>query len=276
MLVVSVSPIIAPTLGGYITALLGWRYVFAMLILVVLLILAGTYFFLPESKQPDPGFSLRPKPILRNFASVLKNRHFLTYALTGAISYAGLYAYVGGSPFVFMELFKVTESQFGWIFAIIAGGLIGASQVNNLALKYFDSEQIIKTASCCQGLIGLVFVCLTLFGISNLYLTVFLIFIVLGCQGFIFPNATALALAPLGNNAGNASALIGAIQMTIGASAAALISVLQTHSALPMAGTMTACSITAFVVFMLGRKMITRPISRETLAAEEIETASNI
>src|SRR3954465_3486705 len=60
MLVVSVSPIVAPTLGGYITTALGWRYVFAMLILVVLLILAGTYFFLPESKKADPAYSLKP------------------------------------------------------------------------------------------------------------------------------------------------------------------------------------------------------------------------
>jgi DHA1 family bicyclomycin/chloramphenicol resistance-like MFS transporter len=86
MLVVSVSPIIAPTLGGYITTALGWRYVFAMLIIVVLIILIGTYFFLPESKQPDPNFSLKPIRILKNFASVLKNPHFITYALTGAIS----------------------------------------------------------------------------------------------------------------------------------------------------------------------------------------------
>src|SRR6476619_5155313 len=102
MLVVSVAPIIAPALGGYITAALGWRYLFGMLILVVLVILVGTYFFLPESKKPDPNFSLKPVPILRNFASVLKHPHFLTYALTGAISYAGLYAYIGGCSFVFM------------------------------------------------------------------------------------------------------------------------------------------------------------------------------
>ncbi len=90
MLVVSVSPIIAPAAGGYITTAFGWRYVFAMLILIVLVILAGTYFFLPESKKPDPDFSLKPAPILRNFASVLTHPHFITYALTGAISYAGL------------------------------------------------------------------------------------------------------------------------------------------------------------------------------------------
>src|SRR6187397_507380 len=73
MLVVAVSPIIAPTLGGYITSLLGWRYVFVMLILVNLFILAGIYFLLPESKKPDPEFSLKAAAIIKNFAGIMKH-----------------------------------------------------------------------------------------------------------------------------------------------------------------------------------------------------------
>lgn len=276
MLVVSVSPIIAPTLGGYITAALGWRYVFAMLIFVVLAILVGAYFFLPESKQPDPNFSLKPTPILRNFASVLKHPHFITYALTGAISYAGLYTYIGGSPNVFMEIFKVSGVQFGWIFAFIAAGLISASQINNLVLKRYSSEQVIGVASGCQSIIGLTFVCLTFLGWSNLFITVFLIFIFLACQGFIFPNATALALAPMGHNAGNASALIGAIQMTIGASASVIVSVFQNHTALPMAVIMTCCAVAAFTVFQSGRKFLIRSVDQKILRQQDIEMASEL
>lgn len=274
MLVVSVSPIIAPTLGGYITTALGWRYVFAMLILIVLLILAGTYFFLPESKKPDPNFSLKPAPILRNFSAVLKHPHFITYALTGAISYAGLYAYVGGAPYVFMELFKVSEAHFGWIFAFIAAGLISASQVNNIALKHFSSQQIIKVAASCQSIIGILFVCFTIFGWLNLFIAIFFAFLFLACQGFIFPNATALALAPLGNNAGNASGLIGAIQMTVGASASAIISVLQNHTALPMAVVMTFCAVAAFTAFLLGNKYLIGSINQKSLRQQDIEMAT--
>jgi MFS transporter, DHA1 family, multidrug resistance protein len=276
MLVVSVSPIIAPTLGGVITAALGWRYVFAMLILVVLLILACTYFYLPESKKPDPNFSLKPAPILRNFASVLKHPHFTTYALTGAISYAGLYAYIGGAPYVFMNIFKVSEVQFGLIFAIIAAGLIGASQVNNLVLKRYGSAQVISIATSCQGIIGLTLLCLTLLGWNNLFLTVFLIFIFLSCQGFIFPNATALALAPLGHNAGNASALIGAIQMTIGASASAIVAVLHNHTAVPMAGVMTCCALAAFTVYKTGSRYLGRSADQKALKLQDVEMATDL
>ncbi len=271
MLVVSVSPIIAPTLGGYITAALGWRYIFATLIIVILCILIGTYFYLPESKGPNPDFSLKPVFILRNFASVLKQRQFITFALTGAISYGGLYAYVGGSPYVFMEIFKVSEAQFGLIFSFIAAGLIGATQVNNILLKYYSSEHIIKIVTCCQSIIGIAFVCLTLMGWSNLFLTIVLVFLFLACQGFIFPNATALALAPLGHNAGNASALIGAIQLGIGACAAALISVLQNRTELPMAGVMACCAITAFTVFMLARKYIIPGATKQALEEGMVE-----
>lgn len=276
MLVVAVSPIIAPTLGGYITAALGWRYVFAALILVVLVILIGTYFLLPESKKPDPHFSLKPLPILRNFASVLANRQFITFALTGAISYSGLYAYIGGSPYVFMEIYRVSEAQFGWIFAVIAAGLIGASQANNIALKYFTSEHIIRVASFCQSIIGIILVCLALSGVNSLLLTVLLIFGFLSCQGFIFPNSTALALATLGHNAGNASALVGAIQMSIGACAAAIVSILHNHSTLPMSGIMCCCAITAFIVFILAKRFIIQPASAQMAKEENIETVSSL
>jgi DHA1 family bicyclomycin/chloramphenicol resistance-like MFS transporter len=247
-----------------------------MLILVVLVILAGTYFHLPESKKPDPGFSLKPTPILRNFASVLKHPHFITYALTGAVSYAGLYAYIGGAPYVFMEIFKVSGVQFGWIFAFIAAGLIGASQVNNIALRRFNSEQVIRIASGCQSLIGIVFIGLTLLGISYLLLTVFLVFIFLICQGFIFPNSTALALASQGHNAGNASALIGAIQMTIGAGASALVSILHNHTALPMAGVMGFCSVSAFTIYTLGGKFLIPIVDPSLLKQQDVEMATDL
>ncbi|HEX6431337.1 MAG TPA: multidrug effflux MFS transporter, partial [Niastella sp.] len=217
MLVVAVSPIIAPTAGGYVTALLGWRWVFVLLMIVDVLILAGIYFLLPESKKPNPDFSLKPVPILTSFAGIIKHPQFYTYALTAAVSAAGMYAYIGGSPAVFIDIFHVSEKQYGWIFALIAMGLIGASQINSVLLKNYSSEQIIKAALACQSIIGLVLAILAIAGWSDLFITIFLIFLFLSCQGFTFPNASALSLAPFGHNAGSASALMGAIQMSIGA-----------------------------------------------------------
>ena len=276
MLVVAVSPIIAPTLGGFITAAFGWRYVFAMLIVVALIILTGVYFLLPESRKPDPNFSLKPRPIIKNFAGIIKHPQFYTYVLTGAISYAGLSAYVSGSPYVFMEIFRVSEKQFGWIFALIAMGLIGSGQINTVLLKNYKSEQIIKTALSCQSIIGAILAGITFLGWSELFITIFLIFIFLCCQGFIFPNSSALSLAPFGHNAGSASALMGAIQMCIGASSSAIVSILQNHTSLPMTGVMACSAIAAFSVFSLGRKIIIQRASTEAVEEEDVEMISTL
>jgi DHA1 family bicyclomycin/chloramphenicol resistance-like MFS transporter len=276
MLVVAVSPIIAPTLGGYVTSALGWRYVFAMLIIVDIVVMISAYFLLPESKKPDPDFSLRPGPILKNYSGVITHPQFYTYALTAAISAAGLYAYIGGSPHVFMEIFHVTEKQYGWIFALIAMGLIGASQVNSLLLKNYTSEQLIRIALGCQSIIGITMVCLSLFGRPDLFVTIFLIFIFLCTQGFVFPNASALSLAAFGHTAGSASALLGAIQMTIGACTSALVSVLQDHTSLPMTGVMACCAITALSVFLFGRRIITQQASNEIVKEEDVEMISTL
>jgi MFS transporter, DHA1 family, multidrug resistance protein len=276
MLVVSVSPIIAPTLGGYITSALGWRYVFVVLIFVVLVILLGTYLFLPESKKPDASFSLKPIPIVKNFIVIIKCPQFLTYTLTGSISYAGLYAYISGAPFVFMELFKVSYTQFGWIFALIAMGLIGASQANNLALKYYNSEQIVRIASFIQCITGVTLFSITLLGWNSQFLTICLIFIFLSCQGFIFPNSTALALSPIKYNIGSASALIGSIQMTMGAIASATVSMLENHTALPMSGIMTCCAVGAFCTLTLSKKFTTNGVTQQAIEMREIETIGSL
>jgi MFS transporter, DHA1 family, multidrug resistance protein len=276
MLVVAVSPIIAPTLGGYITATLGWHYVFVMLIIIDVLILTGIYFLLPETKKPDPDFSLRPGAIIKSYANVITHPQFYTYALTGAVSAAAIYAYIGGSPHVFMEIYKVNERQYGWIFALIAIGLIGASQLNSALLKNYTSEQIIKVALTCQTIIGAVMVLISLFGWGDLFSTIFFIFIFLGCQGFVFPNASALSLASFGHNAGSASALLGGIQMGIGAGTSALVSLLQNNTALPMTGVMACCAISALSVFSLGRKIIVTRASTEAVEEEDIDMISTL
>ncbi|AEW00422.1 Bcr/CflA family drug resistance efflux transporter [Niastella koreensis] len=276
MLVVAVSPIVAPTAGGYVTAILGWRWVFALLMIVNAFILAGIYFLLPESKKPDPNFSLKPRPIIKSFTSIIVHPQFYTYALTASISAAGMYAYISGSPSVFMDLFHVSEKQYGWIFALIAMGLIGSSQINSVLLRTYTSEQIIRIALACQTFVGLVMVTLTLLGFSELFITIFLIFLFLCCQGFTFPNASALSLAPFGHNAGSASALLGGIQMSIGACTSALVSVFQNNTALPMTGVMACCATGALTVLLVGRKIICLKARQNAVEQEDVEMISTL
>ena len=274
MLVVAVSPIIAPTLGGYITLLFGWRYIFGALVVVIVLIIGGIYFLLPESKQPDPNFSLRPKAILKGYSTVIKNSQFAIYTFTSAVAYSGLYAYISGSPYVFMVLFKVSENYYSWIFATIAIGLIGSSQFNTFILRWFSSEKIIQWALLIQNIVAVVLLAITLLGWVNLYSTIILVFFFMCCQGFLFPNATALSMAPFSSNAGSASALMGFIQMSIGAFMSAMVSFLQNETALPMIGIMAFCSLFASVLFYFGRKKIKKQASATLVKEEEIEMIS--
>jgi DHA1 family bicyclomycin/chloramphenicol resistance-like MFS transporter len=256
MLVLAISPIVAPTLGGYMTALFGWQSIFYILTGLAAVTLVLVYFKLPGGRPANLSLSLLPRPIINGFLEVAKVPQFYTYAFAGAIASSGLYAYIAGSPFVFMDLYQVSEKQYGWIFAFVAMGLIGASQVNTILLRKYSSEQIIRVTLFCQSLAGLALVLGTWFHLLGLFSTIFLIWIFLSTQGFAFPNSSALCLAPFSKNAGTASALMGAIQLGFGAISTALVSIFNNGTPMPMAAVMCVCAISSFVVLLIGRRII--------------------
>ncbi len=256
ILVVGVSPMVAPTLGGYVAAAFGWRAVFVALGGLGTLLLLATAWWLPVNYVPDTTLSLKPRAILTNFWAVLREPQFTTYALTGAVSFSGLFAYVSGSPLVFMDIFHVEGKVYGWIFAFLSIGLIGASQVNSRLLRFYQSEQIVLVALGCQVLTTLALLGLTSAGVLGLGGTVALLFLFLSCLGFTSPNTSALSLAPFTRNAGSASALMGAIQMGMGALASVGVSLFNSHTAIPMAVIMAATSLLALLMLLAGRQRI--------------------
>ncbi len=275
MLVIAVSPIIAPTVGGLIAMYLGWRYIFVFLIVIITIILALVIWVLPESKEPDPSVSFKPKAMLNGYKAVLKNKQFALYAFTSAVAYSGLYAYISGSPFVFLEMYQVTEKEYGWIFGIIAAGLIGASQVNNLMLKKYSSEQIIKVSLGVQSFVGVLMIVFSLMGWINEFSLVLLLIVFLACQGFNFPNTSALSMAPFSKNAGNASALMGFMQMTVGALMSAMVSFLHNGTVFPMVGVMAFCAITASFILYFGKVRIQKKATEALIAEEDVDMISN-
>ena len=260
LLVIGASPMLAPTAGSYIISLFGWRAVFIVLLIMAVLITLLTIIGLPESYQPDESFSLRPKPILKNFLSVLGERAFLTYSISGSLAFAGLFAYVSGSPIVFMDVYHVDKKTYGWIFAGLSIGFIGLSQFNTLLLKKYSSEQIIRVALLAQVAISLLFWAGNVAGWWGLPQTLFFLFFLLGSIGFCNPNAAALALAPFSRNAGIASALLGAMQMGTGALASVAVSVFSNGTATPMIGVMAVSSVLALLVLVLARRSLTNRI----------------
>lgn len=256
MLVIAVSPMLAPTAGGYLIAALGWKSVFVFLGLMAGLMLLASMWKLPESYKPDPSYSLKPKPILSNFLIVLKEPSFYTYALVSAITFSGLFAYVSSSPVVFMDLYKVTETGYGWIFALLSVFFIGFSQVNSYILRWFSSKKIVFWALVAQCIFSVSFLVAAVYNLLNLYTTIAFIALFLGCLGFINPNASALSLAPFSKNAGSASALMGALQMGLGALASAAISMFAADVVWPMPAVMTIAALTALFCLLAGRRKI--------------------
>jgi len=261
MLILGVSPIIAPTAGSYITAFLGWQAVFIILAVITTLIFIAIYFGLPESSKPDPNYSLKPAAIVRSYLSVFKEPVFYTYTFTGAIAFSGLFAFLSGSPYLYMELFKLSERTYGLVFALLAGGLILASQINRFLLKRYRSEQIITAALISMSIVGLLLVLTSLSGWISLPGMLLMQFIYLSCLGYILPNSSALAMSPFTTGAGSAAALMGALQMGIGAGVSIILSLVQNGTTIPMVTIMAICALVSFLILMIGHRMIRYKLS---------------
>ncbi|KAF2513839.1 multidrug effflux MFS transporter [Flavobacterium foetidum] len=261
MLVVGLSPMLAPTIGGYVTEDLGWHAVFFILMCMGIVILVASQIGLPNTYKPDTTISLKPKPIITNFLSVLKEPQFYTYAFTGAIAFSGLFSYVAASPIVFMDIYKVDAKIYGWIFAFMSVSFIGSSQLNSMLLKKFSSEQMIFGALISQSVISIVFLILSLNDLLGLYETIVMLFLFLACLGISNPNTAGLTLAPFAKNTGSASALMGAIQLGLGALASFAIGVFVKDSVTPMVAIMTTTTIVAFVILNIGKRFIKNKVT---------------
>jgi len=254
MLILSVSPLLAPTVGGFVTTALGWRWIFILLALIAFAILAVTFFFLPEGHKPDPKAVLSVKKSLGNFAMILKDPQFHTYAFVGSFSISGLFAYIAGSPTIFLELYHVGPKIYGGIFALLAAGFIGGSQLNIWLLKRYSSKQILEVAMLAQCSVGLIFLMFALAGWLNLAGILIFLFAVLSCAGLVNPNSGALALEPFGHHAGSASALMGFIQITFGSLTSAGVGFFNVKSCLPTVVILAGTALAGLLTLTIGEK----------------------
>jgi DHA1 family bicyclomycin/chloramphenicol resistance-like MFS transporter len=260
MLVIGLSPMLAPTIGGYVTSYWGWHIVFLILMCMGVFVLITSQMGLPKTHEPDLSISLKPKPIINNFVTIIKEPQFYTYALTGSVAFSGLFTYVAASPILFMDILKVDAPIYGWIFAFMSLSFIGSSQLNSLLLRRFSSEQMIFGALIAQILISVIFLILAINGVLGLYSTIAMLFLFLACLGISNPNTAGLTLAPFAKNTGSASALMGATQLGIGALASFAVGVFVKDSMVPMVAIMTCTTIIAFIILNIGKRKIKKTV----------------
>jgi DHA1 family bicyclomycin/chloramphenicol resistance-like MFS transporter len=261
ILVLGASPMLAPTIGGFVTDAFSWRIIFLILAIIAVLITAAVVFALPSNYVPDKDLSLKPLPIVMGFWDVLKEPQFYTYAFSGAISFAGLFTYVSGAPVVFMKIYHLNAKDFGLIFAGLSVGFIGFSQLNSVLLKKFSSEQIVPVAFVSQFIFGSLFLMGATFGWLGLPAIIAMIFLQLCCVGLISPNASALSIAPFSKNAGTASSLLGALQLGLGSLATIGISSFHVVNIIPLAAVMCATGFLACLVYFVARRNIKESVT---------------
>lgn len=236
MLVMGVAPILAPMVGGWVLLGFGWRWIFGVLALFGLGCLLAVWRALPETGGPSTG----PRG---GYWSVISDRRFLPYALGGAVAQAGMFAYIAGAPFVFIELYRVPPEHFAKVFGANAFGLIGASQLNRWLLDRFPLERVLRSALLAHALAALALLAVVLSGAGGLTAILPPLFVCVAALGLVFPNSSAMAMAPFERNAGTASASLGMIQYGAAALSGAVVGSWHDGSALPMAAVIAICGV---------------------------------
>ncbi|WP_166362728.1 multidrug effflux MFS transporter [Pseudomonas akapageensis] len=253
MLVMGLAPILAPMLGGVLVNLYGWQSIFIALTLFSALCALAVALGLPESlpaNQPRPPLS----GALRQYGRLLKDKVYVGHALTGGIVMAGMFAYIAGSPFVFIKLYGVPAEHYGWLFGTNAAGFILVAQINARLLAKRGPAFLLARTIWIYLAAGLVLLGISALHTEALWPLLIPLFICIASLGCIIPNASACAMSGQGARAGSASALLGCLQFSVAAGAASLVGVLHDGSALPMAQVISLCGISAVTVSVLTRR----------------------
>jgi MFS transporter, DHA1 family, multidrug resistance protein len=251
VLVMGIAPITAPLIGGQLLVAFGWRSIFLTLGVFGILCLAMVWFWLEESLPVERRVRAGLGEAVHTYGQLLGNSHFMGFALAGGLASAAMFAYISGSPFVFIELNGVPPEYFGLLFGMNALGLILASQLNRVLLERYTSLQLLAAALTVTAASSLLLLAVTAAGLGGFAGMLVLLFICIASTGMVGPNATAAAMAPYGRQAGSASAVLGATQFMAGALAGALVGLLANGTALPMVGTIALCGVSAYLVLHL-------------------------
>jgi MFS transporter, DHA1 family, multidrug resistance protein len=253
MLIMGVAPILAPGLGGEIVKYLGWRAIFWILVAAGSLCLCGAVFLLPESLPPHRRQRHSIAGTLHLYRRLFTHRIFIVHSLTIGVAFAALFAYVGGSPALYIETFHVAPNHFFYFFGANAFCLISMSQVNSFLAHRVDPRTTLRVALVVALVATMAFLAFICTGIGGLWSVTPCLLVFLGTFGFIFPTTTILAMSAHGKNAGNASALLGCFQFLTAAIGGIIVTNLPFSPPLAMAIMMAACMALVPIIRIAGR-----------------------
>lgn len=252
MLIQGMAPIVAPLLGGYILAVAPWEAIFVVLTLFGTGCLIAAWRGLPETLSPERRHAVGIGGIARAFGEVLANREFMAPALSGASAAACIFAFITGSPFVYMHLHGVSQQHYGWLFGLNACGMIVASQVNRLLLRWFPAGKVMAGALAFNVLMGIVLV--TVAADAPLPILVAVLMLCLSTGPLIGANSTAIAMSHAAAHRGTASSVLGVMQFAVASLASASVGLLHNGTVYPMVGIILAGGLLASLAYLMGRR----------------------
>jgi len=254
MLVNGLAPIIAPVLGGALLNWVNWRGIFGVLAFIAILLFSFSSLKLhetlaPERRSPGGIFSM-----LGSVFSLLKHRPFMGLCLTQGFIMAGMFAYIGASPFVLQQIYHLSPQMFSLCFAINGIGLVISAQVSTRLSRRFGELALVKAGLGIAAVASVALVIAASFNAPLVMLLIPLFFSVM-VIGIIGPNAGSLAMQSQGKNAGSASALLGVCMFALGALAVPVTG-FGSQPALSMGLTILGCYAIAILMFMM---LVRRP-----------------
>ena len=257
MLIMGVAPILAPLAGGAMLKVAGWPSIFWFLTLLSALFALAVYFFLPET-LPEDTPPARLGSALGRYLGLLREPVFMFHSLTGGVAMAGMFAYIAGSPYIFIEMYGLSVDHYAWLFGANAAGFILFAQLNSRLLRHNTPLSLLKgtTGVYCAATVTLLVV--ALLHSPNIWLFLPPLFCSVAVISLVIPNASACALAGHGHQAGVASALMGTMQFAIAGLTSALVGVLHDGSSVPMALVMAGCGVVTVTMAFLARRASAR------------------
>ncbi|KLN46184.1 multidrug transporter [Providencia rettgeri] len=252
-LVTMIAPLLAPLLGGFLFVHFQWQAIFYLLALVGLVSVSTIFLLLPETLVHQRTSENLLCVAFKNYTQVLTDREALSIIGTMAFSFAGMFAFISGSPFVYINYFGVSEQHYGLLFGCNILGMIVMLLLNVKLLKTYSLTRILTMQSGFQLAFGLL---LLIFYQQSLPIIVILVVLFLSMVNAIGTNSLSLLLQHRGKIAGSASALAISIQFALAALASVAVSVLQDESPFAMALVMAICAGLSFASQRLSAKNI--------------------
>ncbi|MDD2691678.1 MAG: multidrug effflux MFS transporter [Simplicispira sp.] len=255
MLVFSVSPILAPLAGSALIAVTGWRGVFWAVALAATAGLALVFTTLSETRPASERVQSSLASALHAYGLLLRDRHYLGLVFIGGCAMSGFFVYLASSPFVLINHYGLTPTQYSLAFSVNAVAFIGASQLTGALGERFGLVRVVKAAASASGAMMLVLLGYYLAGGDRLAVLIALYFIASAFMGLVIPTTSVLALEQHGAIAGTASALLGTLQMLTGAAAMGVVGLFSSGQPLPMVVGMAAGALVgvALTWLTLGR-----------------------